>query len=53
MNTIEKSYTTEENEVDQILGKALGYPPYPNKDSDWVCTGDHTIVTLAMEAARN
>jgi hypothetical protein len=42
------------HEVDQTLGRALGYPEYapdmgaPEGD---VCTGDHVPETLAMEAA--
>ncbi|MFN8995417.1 MAG: hypothetical protein ACK5X3_17370 [Pseudomonadota bacterium] len=50
----------EEWEAEQILGKALGYPWYKDDqknfpgctESDGVCTGDHTLVTLAMEASR-
>ena len=46
-------------EIEQILGKVLGYPKYKNyqksfpgaADADGVCVGDHTAVTLAMEAA--
>lgn len=46
-------------EIEQILGKALGYPRYCDDqenfpdatEADGVCTGDHTAVTLAMEAA--
>lgn len=49
----------ELNEVEQTLGRALGYPRYCDDqenfpgttDADGVCTGDHTAVTLAMEAA--
>lgn len=37
----------EANEVEAILAKALGYPY--DKDYGWV-TGEHTSVTLAMEA---
>ena len=51
----------EEWEAEQILGKALGYPWYKDdqknfpgcNESDGVCTGDHTLVTLAMEASRH
>lgn len=47
--------TKERDEIDQILGKALGYPEcFPevsNIDDTRVCTGEHTVVTLAMEAA--
>lgn len=49
----------EQAEIDQILGKALGYPRYCDSpeifhgatEADGVCTGEHTAVTLAMEAA--
>jgi hypothetical protein len=45
----------EAEEVDQILGKALGYPEgYPEAnsvDDGWVNTGPHTIASLAAEAA--
>jgi hypothetical protein len=44
----------EAEEVDQILGKALGYPegfPEVNAvDDGWVNTGPHTIASLADEA---
>ena len=50
----------EEWEAEQILGKALGYPWYKDDqknfpgctETDGVCTGGHTLVTLAMEAAK-
>jgi hypothetical protein len=45
-------------EIDQVLGKALGYPRYaddpdnfPDVKNDSVCTGEHTPVTIAHEAA--
>lgn len=49
----------ELREIEQILGRALGYPRYcDDKDNfpdateqDGVCVGDHTAVTLAQEAA--
>lgn len=49
----------EFHHIEQILGKALGYPwlkddqktfPLATK-KDGVCVGDHVAVTLAMEAA--
>jgi hypothetical protein len=44
----------ERYEIDQTLGKALGYPEYTEDfdapDGD-VCTGEHVPVTLAHEAA--
>ena len=47
-------------EVEQILGKALGYPWYKDDkknfpdatEADGVCVGEHTTVTLAMEIAK-
>lgn len=50
----------EQWEVEQILGKALGYPWYKDDpknfpdatEADGVCTGEHTYLTLAMEAAK-
>jgi hypothetical protein len=45
----------EAEEVDQILGKALGYPegfPEVNSvDDSWVNTGPNTIASLAEEVA--
>lgn len=49
----------ELNEVEQILGRALGYPLYADDQksfpgataADGVCTGDHTPISLAMETA--
>lgn len=48
------------HEIDQTLGKALGYPRYDDADypqpegnfRDEVCTGEHVPETLAAEAAR-
>jgi hypothetical protein len=41
--------------IEQTLGKALGYPEmYPHvsqSDDGYVCVGEHTASTLAMEAA--
>jgi hypothetical protein len=54
------SYAKEYRNVEQILGKVLGYPAFrddpknfPNhsKDDDLVCVGDSTTSSLAMEAA--
>lgn len=50
----------EEIECENILGAALGYPWYKDDqknfpdatDADGVCTGEHTLLTLCMEAAR-
>ena len=49
----------ESQEIEQILGKALGYPWYkddpknfPNAtEADGVCIGPNTAASLAMEAA--
>jgi hypothetical protein len=46
----------ELHQVDQILGKALGYPEgYPevnDTDDGSVVTGEHTVVSLSMEAEK-
>ena len=47
------------NEIEQILGKALGYPWYKDDqknfpgatEADGVCVGDHVPESLAAEAA--
>ena len=44
-------YEMECAEIDQVLGRALGYPSNPD-DADGVCTGEHTPASLAVEAAR-
>jgi hypothetical protein len=57
-STIQK-YKKEMEEIEQILGKALGYPwfkddqeNFPNAtEADGVAVGDHTAWSLAMEAA--
>jgi hypothetical protein len=49
----------ESEEIEQILGKALGYPYYKDDpknfptatEADGVCVGDHTAWSLAMAAA--
>lgn len=48
------------NEVEQVLGKALGYPKYSEDqknfpgttEADGVCTGDHVPESLLAEAAQ-
>lgn len=53
------AWAQSDNEIEQILGKALGYPWYVDDpvsfpeatEEDGVCAGEHTAVTLAMEAA--
>lgn len=50
----------EEDEIQQILGKALHYPWYKDDqvnfpgatEEDGVCVGEHVVITLAMEAAK-
>lgn len=48
-------YTRMCNEIEQVLGKALGFPPFPD---DWpgaegqVCVGDHVPESLAAMIAR-
>lgn len=57
---VEAGLRTELWEVEQILGKALGYPWYKDDqknfpgatEADGVCVGEHTVPTLAFEAAR-
>ena len=42
----------ELHEVEQVLGKALRYPLYPiDWDTEDVCVGANTVVSLAVEAA--
>lgn len=54
----EKALLTEHYEIECLLAEALGYEPYPpgspgySPDQVNYVTGDHTAVTLAMEAAR-
>ena len=56
---LRKVCVKNEDEVQQILGKALGYPwfkddliNFPNAtEADGVCVGDHVSITLAMEIA--
>ena len=58
LDTIAK-YKKEMEEIEQILGKALGYPwfkddqcNFPNAtEADGVAVGDHTAWSLAMCAA--
>ncbi len=56
LERVQRAYFSEAHEIDQILGKALGYPAadesiMPEPDGS-VVTGEHTPVTLAMEAAK-
>lgn len=54
-----RKYRDEEHKIEQILGKALGYPYYkddpknfPNAtEADGVCVGVETAWSLAMLAA--
>ena len=55
-----RSRTLQEfHEIEQTLGKALGYPWFKDDqknfpgatDADGVCVGDHVAASLAMEAA--
>lgn len=55
---LRKACVDTEHEVQQILGKALGYYPWHKDDqknfpgateADGVCVGDHVAATLAME----
>lgn len=55
-----QGYQRECDEVQQILGKALGYPWYKDDqknfpgatEADGVCIGDHVPASIAAEAAR-
>lgn len=49
LGVIEDDLAELRYEIDQTLGKALCYPAYPISTD--VCTGEHTVVTLAHEAA--
>ena len=54
-----RKYQEEIQEIEQILGKALGYPWFKDDpknfptatEADGVCVGDHTAWSLAMCAA--
>ena len=49
-----RGYQAEVAEADQLLGKALHYPtegPEIGGDGTTVCTGEHTLTSLAAEAA--
>jgi hypothetical protein len=55
IDILEKAIATEHDEIEQILGKALGYPEYYPDISDVndgsVCVGEHVPASLAEEAA--
>jgi hypothetical protein len=44
----------QNHEIEQTLGKALGYPPFPAEfdAGDQVCVGEHVAESLADEAAK-
>ena len=56
---IAKGLWKEQFEIEQILGKALGYPWFKDDKKNFpeateehgVCVGDHVAISLAMEAA--
>jgi outer membrane protein TolC len=56
---LKQSYIEEGRRIEQVLGRALGYPRYADDpknfpdatDEDGVCVGDHVPITLAEEAA--
>jgi len=52
---LKEAWIKENHEIEQILGKALGYPElYPDVskvDDGTVCVRDHVAVTLVQEAA--
>ena len=45
-----RGYEKECAEIDQTLGRVLGYPPNPD-GAPGVCTGEHAPASLAVEAA--
>ena len=57
---LKNGLSKQQGEVQQILGKALGYPRYCDDqvnfplatEKDGVCVGEHTAETLAEEAAK-
>ena len=57
--TLRNGNARQSFEIEQILGRALGYPRYaddqknfPNStDEDGVCVGEHVPETIAVEAA--
>ena len=59
VTSLEEGYIQNEHEIEQLLGKALGYPWYKDDpknfpdatELDGVCVGEHSALTLAMEAA--
>ena len=55
LTKLKESFLKNENEIQQTLGKALGYPPlFPivsDVDDGEVCVAPHVAATLAMEAA--
>ncbi len=56
---LRKALATQQAEIQQILGKALGYPWFKDDQKNFpgateengVCVGEHVAETLAMEAA--
>ena len=60
LDRLRTGISRQEYEIQQSLGKALGYPWYKDDpknfpgstEKDGVCVGDHVAETLAMEAAR-
>lgn len=57
---LREAVARENEEICQVLGRALVYPRYCDDpknfpdatDADGVCVGDHVAVTLAMQAAK-
>lgn len=58
-NDLKRDWATAEHEIEQTLGRALGYPKYADDqknfpgaaEADGVCVGEHVAVTLAAEIA--
>lgn len=59
LTQLRAAFAQYDYEVEQILGRALGYPKFVDDqknfpgatDADGVCVGEHIVVTLAEEAA--
>lgn len=57
---LRRDWSRSDDEIQQTLGKALGYPWFKDDqvnfpgatEAEGVCVGDHVAGTIAMEAAR-
>lgn len=58
---LREAWIRDEHEIQQVLGRALGYPRFADDqknfpgatDSDGVAVGEHVAATLAQEAAKS